>query len=264
MWYGSGAKATLAPQGQDGDAVSPELCLIIEASLTTGAKQCTREFPQCLRHVQDFARRRRRSHDHVFGLFVTQTLHTDTFNAVKSSNDQRTLKIVPMEAALMGQSLKAAALAFTMRHLEVTQLLRGLTMCVKDTTTLRAFRQRARKHIEDRKASVLSTEKTTVMAIKAYEAIHQLARTPGAHLISDGQVLIHLEKDPFVQDYLKHARAGKLDPEFIRECLKSESLAVASPALPGKEFVLRPVSCWDYRFRSDRRVTRVRSASSGN
>ena len=261
MWYGSPTTARLAPQGQDGDAMSPELCLVIDASILTGTKQCTSEFPQCLRHTEDLARRRR-SRD-VVGLFVPQTLHVDTLRAIQASNHQRPVKIVPMEASLIACSLEAASLAFTMRHLEVRRLLKTLLACVEEAATVRAFRQDARRRVGEWKREVLRTEETTVVAVKSYEALTALLRARPGTLVSASEVLFRLENDPFVNEYFKQA-GTKLRRELIRESLESESLAVVSPLLDADDFVLSPVSFWEYHFRSRRKLSRVREIARGD
>lgn len=262
-WLGSGAGPTKAPPGPDGVAATPEMCLVIDATLNTGANQWAREFAPCLRHTQDVVSRRRLPANRVYGALLAPTLNRDTFNSIKTSNRRSAPKVVPIEAALLAQALEASIFAFTIRHLEVRNLFRILTECVDAAPSVAEFRREATRRVKDWRTSVLKLEKSTVIAIRAYETMIRLTRRLGRSFVSDSEVLIDLEKDPFVQQYVKMGSL-KLDTGLIRESLESESLGVFAPerVLPTDETILCPVSLWDFEFRSRRRLDKVKSISA--
>jgi len=259
-WLGRAATGSKAPGGRpDGLACGHGFWLVIEATRKTGAKQWSQEFARCLEHARDVARSNRVGLEDFLVVLVTQSLHQDTHQSVKSHNVNGRPQIVLLEAQQLADIIETAALAFTLRHLEVRKVLVELLRCTERSSGILQYRQAARATIEEWQTDVLELEKNTVLAIRSYRAMIQEKRQH----VGVSEIFRRLTADPVLKWYFGRAEQD-FGPGDVAKSLLQESLGAVVGRLMTGEELFSPVPIKDFRSRCRRRISAVEGVHGGS
>lgn len=258
VWAGSDKGSLRALPGlPDGIAYAHEFCVVIEATRMTGTRQWSQEFCQCLRHARNVAATTAMGPQNVYTILITEHTHDDTYTAVRSRNRRCDFCVLPLETDLLARVLETSILAFTLRHLDLRDLVNDMLGCLERSTDACDFRRRADTAARAWQKKVLDFEKPVVVAVKSYEAMLRIGRDH----VGVGEILAHLLKHPVLRRYFR-IMESEMRPETIVASLQSESLgSVCGRLLTGEELFC-PVPLSDYKSRCARRQAAVEEANA--
>lgn len=255
-WHGSSNRISKAP-GEMSDAIAYcyGFCFTIEATLRTGANQWAKEFAQSIRHCGDFCSSFCSSTTiqpkDIFALLICTVLHRDTYRSVRS-NPRAEYKLIPIEISDLSKILETSILAFTMKHLELRNLLNQISDSIRKTSSLDDFRSAVDSLLTNWQKGVLKVEKSAFVGVKSYEAMRKINRTH----IGTSEILQKLERHPTVKKYLKIS-GDELSCDIIADGLIQQSLAFQlSPTYEGEK-LFSPVPFTDFRERGLRLIKTV-------
>jgi len=255
-WLGSAASLSKAPGGPDGIARAYDFSIVIEATLKTTTKQWSQEFNQCLDHAQHVANINGLKPRDVLTVLVASKIHKHTYRAVKAQNPTNEFRIALVTTECLGVAVETADLAFTLRHLEVQELIRTLIDQLAGSTSETDFSKTAITATKNWQRSVLKLELATALALKSYSAMVKLGR---GH-VGAGEILAELTVDPALGAYLERVE-GRLDTGVIERSLVQESLGKVLVRDPKQdEAILCPVPVADFKSRCQRRLQAVEKA----
>jgi len=258
-WFGTERPPAKTPRGPDGRALAHGFCLGIEATRKTTPKQWSQEFNECLEHAHYIAQQTGKEPQNVYSVLVTTTVHVRTFRAARAQNERNDHKIVLMEVETLRKALETASMAFTMRHLEVRELVRNLLGCLADASSVDSFRKRTRAYMPTWETKVLKLELSAALAVKSYEAMIRVGRKH----VAVSEILTSLTRDNAIDMYLRRIDEP-LGISVIARSLKQESLGAVVGKLPDDEELFCPVPLADFRSRCQRRLRAVEDAHGGN
>jgi hypothetical protein len=252
IWRGKVNPVSKAPgRGPDAIARCYHFCLIIEATRKPGSDQWSREFAQSIRHCKDFCSKEGVQPNNVYVLIVCLNLHEDTYKSIKA-NPKQEYRLTPIGLIDLAIVLETSILAFTMRHLELRQLLNQITDCIRTSSSLDDFRNAEDNLLKNWQKDVLKVEKNAFLGVKSYEAMRRISRTH----IGASEILRRLQRHRTLNKYLKII-GEKLSLDIIEESLIQQSLASQlSPTYDG-ERLFSPVLFTDFKERELRLIKAV-------
>jgi len=246
--------------GPDGIARAHDFCVVLEATLKPGPTQWSQEFNQCLQHAQDLADTNGLQSRDVLTVLVAPSIHRYTYRAIKTLNPTNEFKVALVTTPCLRIAVETADLAFTLRHLEVRELLRKLIEQLADSSNENDFSRMAVAATGNWQKSVLRLELATALALKSYSAMVKLGRG----YVGAGEILAELTIDPSLQAYLEKVE-GRLDTGEIERSLVQESLGKVLVRDPRQdEAILCPVPVLDFKGRCQRRLQAVEKAHGSN
>jgi len=219
VWNGNLNPFRKAP-GSDADCFA-QCCgfnLVVEMTLRTGAQQWSQEGAQLTRHTNAVTLNRNWQPGDTYTLFVTQTIHPDTFFHLHTSPNNK-IALFGIDSFL--KSLRPSTLAFSVRNLEFKDLMGQLIDSLESCPDLQSYNQNVNLIISNWEKRILEAERTVYIGLKAYRAMKDIGR----RFIGEGEVFRKLLKHPFVKQYLNIINQD-LAPYVITESLLKEGLAV--------------------------------------
>ncbi|MFH1318421.1 MAG: AlwI family type II restriction endonuclease [Candidatus Omnitrophota bacterium] len=252
-WQGKDNPISKASQGkQDTTAYCYDFCLIIEATLKTGANQWSKEFAQSIRHCEEFVKVNRIQQNKVYIILVTPELHHDTYRSIHS-HPKGEYRFIPIEISTVAKILETSIFAFTMRHLELRQLLNQISECIKTTSSLDDFRDAIDNLLANWQKEVLQTEKSAVIGVKSYEIMRRIDRLH----IGVSEISGKLQRHPTINKYLKII-SDKLSFDIIEKSLIQQSLAFQLSQTYDGEKLFSPVPFEDFKERELKLIKTVK------
>lgn len=254
VWEGSDTIGNRgAPPGRpDGIAYCYELYLTVEATLKSGANQCTQEYAQSLRHCEDFINESGAPQNRMYIVFVTRELYEDTYQSIRS-RPRTGYNFIPLETRLVTKILETSVLAFTMKHIQLQRVMREIISALRRSGSLTDFRAVAENVVENWQKEVLRLEKGTFIGVKSYEAMLKIHRPA----VAVSEILKSLLKHPFVGQYL-NIIGEKLSVAEIETVLVEQSLGYrAGRTIRTDEPLFESVPCADFKGRGLRLIEAV-------
>lgn len=238
-WQGSLNPASGAPQGvPDAIGYCYDFYLVIEATLKTGSKQGTQEFPLCIRHCEDFCSQTGARQKDVYSLLICPDLHTDTYRLVKNNREH---EVIPITVSDLARILETSILAFTIRHIQLRNLFHDISLCVRSSSSLRHFSLSVGNSIADWQRRVLKSEETAFIGLKSYETMIGIGRTH----IGMSEILEKLQKHRIVLQYLKII-GDKIRSDIIETSLVQHGLAFQLKPTYDGESLFQPIPPADF------------------
>jgi len=251
-WQGQNDPISGAPRGKpDAIAYCSDFCLIIEATLKTGANQCSQEFAQSIRHRENFCSQTAIQQKDAIVLLICTELHIDTYRSIRSSPRQE-YKLIPIQVLELVKILETSILAFTMRHLELRLLLNGISNLVQESPSLDDFQRNVDGLLANWQKEVLNGEKCAFLGVKSYEAICQIGRTN----VNAAEILSLLLNNSIVKRYFDIIHDKPTIP-YIEESLIKQSLGVAIGKTTKDELIFERVHSADFKARGLRLIKAV-------
>jgi len=182
-------------------------------------------------------------------------IHKDTYNSVRMHNSGSDIKVVLVELENLCTAVETSFLAFTIRHLEVRNLLLDLLDCLSAGSNLENFRDRSKRTTEEWQKKVLKREMNVAVAVRSYAAMRKLRHDP----VGVSDVLMCLSRERMMRRYFARSEAT-LDAQTIINGLLRESLGVLIRLPTTGEEMLCPVSLIEFKNRCARRMQAVEEA----
>jgi hypothetical protein len=251
FWRGSKIRMSNAPGGgADTIAYCYNYYLLIETTRDISSDQWRRELSQATRHYSNF--RNNKSPTDIYVILVCTKLHHDTWRSIRINPD-RECRIIPIELPTIITMLETSILAFTLRHLEIRELLNKIRdISLKSLPTIDDFHKEITIEINNWQKNVLNMEKIVFTAVKSYEAMRKIGR----NYVGVSEILIRLKKHPIVQCYF-NKMGYTLDYSLIEESLIYQGLACCVGAIPDGEKLFSPVPLIDLIKRNERFIKTV-------
>ncbi len=249
-WFGSQeCRTTARGNGPDGVATAYGFCLSIEATQQTGARQCSMECSQALRHARRYAHSNELDPGDMGCILVAGTLHEDTHSFCRTSNAREPIKILPLELRIIAEMVETSILAFTVRNADVRNLFTKALGALDESSSLDAYRGIVERQTRLWQGEVLDLGKNTIVAVRSYEAIRRIGRPQ----VGESEILGRLLHHPTLKRYFTKL-GRKLDPEMIERGLLDEGLAIATRLVPTGERIYWAVPLEDFKSRCARRT----------
>ncbi|MBM4094388.1 MAG: AlwI family type II restriction endonuclease [Planctomycetes bacterium] len=256
-WRGSRRDKQHAPgNASDGLIHAVGYSILVEATLSRKSDQWKREFAAAIRHAKAEEDALQAGPQDVYCALVAPEISDDTFESIRSHNERAGCKLIPLELQALAQALETSAMAFTLRHADVRRLFIRLVDCIKECPDTDAWRKETTNCLSNWQREVLKHEKSTMLAIKSYEAIIRSGRKQVA--MSD--ILVALNSDRTILSYFEAIQESFYD-QIVEQSLLQESLVVETSKLDltGERFLV-PISLADFCSRCDRRRKAIEGA----
>lgn len=254
-WNGDHSSYLKAPSGPDGIAHANGFTILIESTMRTGTGQWSKEFNECIRHARQTATSMNIRSSDLYTVLVTTSIHEGTYSAIKSHNQASEWKVSLVETGCLAQLVETASLVFTLRHIDCRKLIEDLLDYLAASSSWATYRNNMGSAGRSWTSAVLSLEKKTTVAIKAYQAL--LSSEQSHTSLSD--LLVRLYADTNLGKYLKRISV-ELRPELVTASLRQEGLAAELRIGYTPDSILAPVPLCDFEHRNQRRLEAIRNA----
>ncbi len=251
IWHGNIDPVSKAPGGfSDILAFCYNFYLVIETTLNTSSDQWAREFATSIKHCEKFCSNNKIHSKDVFILLICQKLNMDTFRSLKN-NPKSEYKFVPIEISCLINVIETLNLAFTMRHLEFQRLFHQILYSLKESDTLDNFKNLVDNSIKIWQQDVLKTEKSAIIGINSYRAMHDIGNKDSRKYFSIGEIQDKLFKYSNIIRYFEIVQS-KLQLLDIENSLLEQSLGIISGRIlqEDNEPLFEPVYIKDFKGRS--------------
>jgi hypothetical protein len=252
-WQGSINSISKAPQGKpDAIAYCYNYYLIIEATLKTGASQCSKEYASSIRHCEDFCNQNGISQKDAFVLIICNELHRDTYRTIKNNFGEEKSKFIPIKVSELEKILQTSILVFTLRHLELWKLFHKISDCIRDSSSLITFSKSVDSSITEWQKEVFKLEKNAFIGLKSYEVMRKIRRT----YISTSDILQKLQRHTTVNQYFKII-GEKVKIVNIENGLVQQNFASRLTTTFDGEELFEPIPYLDFKERGLRLINAV-------
>jgi len=250
VWFGdiNATPPKCTPSGPDSIVYAHNNFILIEATRKEGKRQWSQEFARALSHRDEFVGKNKKEKTYI--VLVATKLDKDTYNSIRTKE-----KFIPLQVGSIQKILKTSFLAFSIKHLEIINLLEDVSEILRDSESLKNYLSRVDKCLDSWQEKVLNKEKKLFIGIKSYEA---LVKSSG-NLMSAGEILLKLKKNPIVRHYFNLIEED-ISFKIMEKALVEESLGCLTKSIQEKFYY--PVPKEDFKGRAKRIVKAVEDANA--
>lgn len=218
--------------------------LIIEATQKTGANQWTDEFASSVKHTKKFIAFEGCNENQTYILLITPKISDDTYISLKN-HPKLKCKFIPLEVTSLADILETTIFAFTLKHLDIRQLLMEIPTVLKSSNNLDEYRNSLNYHINNWKKDIFRRERNTIIAIRSYEAMKKIRRKE----IGESEILQILQKSDDVIQYLS-VIGEEISGRIIEDSLVSQNLTIRVTTSFDDEKFFHPVPYLEFKNRN--------------
>ncbi len=262
VWNGtSRSQITPAPGGKcDAFARCHDFYLAIEATSKPGTNQWTQEFASSISHLEEMISKKICSRTNSYILFVAKKISDDTFLSLKR-HPQGDLKFIPLNLASFAKILKTTEMAYTIKHLDIRQLLLDVPKILRESENVNDYEYRLNNHVVNWRKEIFKRESNAIVGIKSYEIMRSMNR----QYIGESEILSKLLQSNDIVEYL-NAIGEKITAQRIEDSLEAQNLIAGrmlNSALDGDMF-FQPVPYFAYKERQCRIIKLIKTIDEGS
>ena len=208
-----------------------------------------KEYLECLRHYDNFVKRRRIPRKDVFLILVAPKLHENLFVGFKQESSKYNL--ILLSRPWLISIWKTTLMVPTIKHIDLLCFLTQMVDKLRSASSFGRFLNSVEEKIKGWQNDILTAEEKVFFALRAYEALLKV----GSKVVSISEICSNLRRDNVFNQYWDIIGRPDLTAH-LPECVILERMAVKVP-IPDGEGHFCKVEVPDYRERCKRLIKSV-------